>query len=128
MYKRQGRGFDRGKEAFGAFKEALEETLSDTRERGDLTTDRARELWNRAVDRARDATSDARDRFDFASRAEYEDLERRIAAIEVLLGVDRSAPPSGSASSEASESPSTTEGRGPAQAPSEPAPDPSTTD
>ena len=91
--ERVGRGFDRGKEAFGAFKEALEETFTDARERGDLTTDRARELWGRAVDRARDATSDARDRFDFATRAEFEALERRIAALELLLGVEPPEPP-----------------------------------
>jgi hypothetical protein len=111
--ERVGRGFDRGKEAFGAFREALEETFTDARERGDLTTDRAKELWGRAVDRARDATSDARDRFDFASRAEFEELRSRVAALETLLGVR---PPEPAADAESTEAPPAREGGEPREA------------
>ena len=94
--ERVERGLDRGKEAFTAFKDALEETFTEAREKGDLPSDRARDLWGKAVDRARDATSDARDRFDFATRAEIEALERRVAALEVLLGVTPEEAPSDS--------------------------------
>jgi hypothetical protein len=38
-----------------------------------------------AVDRARDATSDARERFDFVSAAEFEALEARVRALEERL-------------------------------------------
>jgi hypothetical protein len=105
--ERVERSFERGKEAFGAFKDALEETFTDARERGDLTTDRARELWGKAVDRARDATSDARDRFDFVTHAEYEALLLRVEALERLLGVQPPAP-------EASESAETPDESAPA--------------
>ncbi|MEQ9568900.1 MAG: hypothetical protein RLN75_01815 [Longimicrobiales bacterium] len=92
---RVGRGFDRGMGAFAAFREAFEETVTEARERGDLTTDRAKELLTRAVDRARDATADARDRLDFAPRAEFEALRRRVEELERRLGVhaDEASPP-----------------------------------
>lgn len=84
--ERMSDGFNRGLGVLSAFKEALEQTISEARERGDFSVDRARDAMRSAVDRAREATSDARDRFDFVSAAEFEELEARVRALEERLG------------------------------------------
>jgi polyhydroxyalkanoate synthesis regulator phasin len=79
-------GFNRGLGVLSAFKEALEQTISEARERGDFSVDRARDAMKSAVDRAREATTEARDRFDFVSAAEFEELEARVRALEERFG------------------------------------------
>ena len=76
------RRFRRGARAFGAFREALGDTIREARERGDFAPDRAREVMRDAVGRAREATHDARERFDFVTRGEYETLVRRVRELE----------------------------------------------
>lgn len=78
-------GFNRGLGVLSAFKEALEQTIAEARERGDFSVDRARDAMKSAVDKARDATSDARERFDFVSAAEFEALDARVRALEKRL-------------------------------------------
>jgi polyhydroxyalkanoate synthesis regulator phasin len=80
--------------AITAFKDAIGETLADARERGDLTTDRAREVIERAVERAREGTAEARDRFDFVSRQEFDALRLRVDALEARLSGQEPASPS----------------------------------
>ncbi|HUF76917.1 MAG TPA: hypothetical protein VMM35_11600, partial [Longimicrobiales bacterium] len=72
-----------------AFKDALEETINEARERGDISTERAKEVLKGALDRAQAAAADARERLDFATQAEHdalresvEELRRRVAALE----------------------------------------------
>ena len=67
-------GIRSGLGALSAFRDALEETIREARERGDLSADRARELVKEAVDKAQSAASGARDRLDFAHQAEFESL------------------------------------------------------
>lgn len=88
--ERMSDGFNRGLGVLSAFKEALEQTISEARERGDFSVDRARDAMKSAVDRAREATSDARERFDFVSAAEFDELEARVRALEERLGGDAS--------------------------------------
>ena len=83
-------GFNRGLGVLSAFKEALEQTISEARERGDLSVDRARDAMKSAVEKAREATSDARERFDFVSAAEFDELAARVRALEDRLGRDPS--------------------------------------
>jgi polyhydroxyalkanoate synthesis regulator phasin len=78
-------GFQRGLGVLSAFKDALEETIAEARERGDLSTDRAREVMRGAMGRARDATAEARERFDFVTQQEFDDLARRVSALEDQL-------------------------------------------
>ncbi len=92
-----GGAFHRGMDAFTALRDAFGETVSEAREKGDLTTDRARELLVRAVGRARDVTADARDRFDGPSRAEFEALQRRLEVLERHLGIAPDEDPPGDA-------------------------------
>ena len=73
---------NRGLGMLSAFRDALEETIHEARERGDLSTDRAKEAIRGAYEKARTASSDARDRFDFVGQAEFDALARRVADLE----------------------------------------------
>lgn len=80
--QRMGEGIRSGIGVLSAFKDALEETIREARERGDLSAERARQLMREALDKAQSAASGARERLDFAHQAELEELERRVAALE----------------------------------------------
>ena len=67
---------------FSAFREALDETIQEARERGEYTADRARDAMKDAMDRGRDATSEARDRFDFVTQGDFDALKARVATLE----------------------------------------------
>jgi polyhydroxyalkanoate synthesis regulator phasin len=83
--ERMSEGFQRGLGVLSAFKDALEETISEARERGDLNKDRARTVLHDAMEKARGAASDARERFDFVGQPEFEALARRVAELEARL-------------------------------------------
>lgn len=85
-------GFSRGLGMLSALKEALEETISEARDRGDLSVDRARDAMKDAVDRARDATSGARERFDFVMQGEFAALVKRVQELEARLDALAGAP------------------------------------
>jgi len=82
--EKQGRrdGFSEGvRQGLGvlsAFKEAIEETLSEVRERGDLNPDRARAAMKDALHRAQEVAGGARERVDFVSRKEFEAVKQRL--------------------------------------------------
>jgi len=72
-----------------AFKEAIEETIEEMRERGDLSPERAKDALRSTMDRAQRTMEETRERFDFVPRREFErlrnqvdDLRRRVAALE----------------------------------------------
>lgn len=65
-----------------AFKEAIEETIEEIRERGDLSPERAKEAVRTTMDRAQRAFEETRERFDFVPRREFEALRDRVAALE----------------------------------------------
>ncbi|MFS8637399.1 MAG: hypothetical protein FWJ74_04890 [Gemmatimonadota bacterium] len=65
-----------------AFKEAIEETIEEIRERGDLSPERAKEAVRSTMDRAQRAFEETRERFDFVPRREFEALRDRVAALE----------------------------------------------
>ncbi len=84
-----GDGIRQGIGVLSAFKDALEETINEARERGDLSTDRAKEVMKGALERAQTAASGARERLDFVNQAELEELQiaveeigQRVAALE----------------------------------------------
>jgi polyhydroxyalkanoate synthesis regulator phasin len=63
---RQGLGF------LSAFKDALEETIQEARDRGDLSGERAREVMKEALDKAHAAGERARERLDFAPQGDVD--------------------------------------------------------
>ena len=82
-------GIKQGIGVLSAFKDALEETINEARERGDLSPERAREVMKGALHKAQEAAEGARERLDFASQKEFdalveavEHLTERVAALE----------------------------------------------
>lgn len=95
-----GEGIRTGIGVLSALKEAIEETIQEAGERGDLSPQRAKEFLGDALHRAQDAAGEVRDRLDLvprrefdALRAEVDDLRRRL---DELAGRPRPAlPPAG---------------------------------
>ena len=84
-------GIRQGLGVLSAFKEAIEETIAEARERGDLSTDHAKDVMRGALDKAQAAAGSARDRFDFVTQLDFEslrdrmsDLASRVAALDGL--------------------------------------------
>jgi polyhydroxyalkanoate synthesis regulator phasin len=103
-------GVRQGLGVLSAFKEAMEETIRDARERGDLSADRAREMMQGAMSRAREAAGEAKERLDFVTHQEFEGLSARVEELRVRLEnlerrvpQDPSAGPSRPAAEEAGE-------------------------
>lgn len=61
-----------------ALKDAIEETVDDMLDRGELSQDRAREAVRTTMERAQTAFDDARDRFEFIPRREFEELAEDV--------------------------------------------------
>ena len=78
-------GIRQGLGVLSAFKDALEETIRDARERGDLSPDRAKEALRSAMARAQEAAGEARERFDFVPRADYDRLRGQVEELRVRL-------------------------------------------
>lgn len=78
--KREGfsEGVRQGLGVLSAFKEAIEETLSEVRERGDLNPERARAAMKEALHRAQAVAGEAREKVDFVGRKEFEALRDRV--------------------------------------------------
>lgn len=64
-----------------AFKEAIEETIDDLRERGEVGPDRAKEAVRSTMRRAQQAVDDTKDRLDFVPRRELDDLRTEVAEL-----------------------------------------------
>lgn len=78
-------GIRQGLGVLSAFKEAIEETIAEARERGDLSQDRAKEVMRNALDRAQNAAEEARERLDFVSQREFDRLVERVEELKVRL-------------------------------------------
>ncbi len=78
-------GLKQGLGMLSALKDALEETIAEARERGDLSSDRAREAVKGAMSRARTAADEARERLDFVPQREFDTLRDRVEELRVRL-------------------------------------------
>ena len=79
--RKVGDGLKQGLGFLSAFKDALEETIQEARERGDLSTDRAKEVMKEALDKAQAAGERARERLDFAHQTELEGLREAVESL-----------------------------------------------
>ncbi|MYH50597.1 MAG: hypothetical protein F4151_14015 [Gammaproteobacteria bacterium] len=81
-------GLSQGLGFLSALKDAIEETLAETREQGGPNAEAARDALKGALSRAQAAAGTARDRLDFVTRREMDQLreavERLAARIERL--------------------------------------------
>ena len=82
-------GIKQGIGVLSAFRDALEETINEARERGDLSADRAKEVMKSALHKAQEAAEGAKDRLDFVNQKEFDglrgvvdDIKDRVSALE----------------------------------------------
>jgi polyhydroxyalkanoate synthesis regulator phasin len=79
-------GIKQGLGVLSAFKEAVEETISEARERGELSTDRAKEIMKGALDRAQEAAGEARERGrEFVSQREFDGVREVVGDLKVRV-------------------------------------------
>lgn len=91
--ERVSEGIRQGIGVLSAFKEALEETIQEARDRGDLSADRAKQVMRDALERAQTAAGDAKERLDFVHQSDLDDLREeldtlraRVSALEAERG------------------------------------------
>lgn len=80
-----GEGIRSGIGVLTAFKEAIEDTIREAGERGDLKPERAREFLTDALGRAQEGVSDVRERLDFVPRREFEELRAEVRELRRRL-------------------------------------------
>jgi polyhydroxyalkanoate synthesis regulator phasin len=80
-----GDGIRTGIGILTAFKEAVEETLQEAVDRGDLSPDRAKQAMQGAADRLQAGLEDARDKFDVVTRRDFEALRDELADLRVRI-------------------------------------------
>jgi polyhydroxyalkanoate synthesis regulator phasin len=88
--------FKQGLGVLGAMKDAIEDTIREVRERGDLSPDRAKEVVRNAMDKAQEKAGEAREALDFVKQKEFdglksivEDLASRMGIVEDKSGVSK---------------------------------------
>jgi polyhydroxyalkanoate synthesis regulator phasin len=81
-----GDGIRTGIGVLNAFKEAIEETLQEAVDRGDLTPERAKRAMKDAAQRVQGAFEETREKMDFATRQEVEELRAEVTALRERLG------------------------------------------
>lgn len=74
-------GIKQGIGVLSAFKDALEETINEARERGDLSADRAKDVMKSALERAQEAAEGAKDRLDLVTQKEFDGLKEAVDRI-----------------------------------------------
>jgi polyhydroxyalkanoate synthesis regulator phasin len=76
-----GDGIRTGFGILNAFREAIEETLQEAVDRGDLSPDRARRAVKDAAERIQLRLDEVRDRIDLVSRREFDELREEVEAL-----------------------------------------------
>ena len=69
----------------GALKDSLEATFEELREKGEFTPDRAREAASATFRKAQDAVDDVRDRLDFVTRREFDQLRMEVYELRARM-------------------------------------------
>jgi polyhydroxyalkanoate synthesis regulator phasin len=81
-----GEGLRTGVGVLNAFREAIEETVSEALESGgDVTPDRAKAMMREAAQRVQSSFEETRERLDFVSRREFDELRREIADLRAQI-------------------------------------------
>lgn len=74
-------GIKQGIGVLAAFRDALEETINEAKERGDLSPERAKEVMKSALDKAQEAAEGARERLDFVQQSDFDTLRESVDSI-----------------------------------------------
>ncbi len=88
--------FKQGLGMLGAMRDAIEDTIRDIKERGDLAPDRAKEVVRGALDKAQQKAEEAREALDFVKQKEFDglksvvdDLASRLGIVEEKAGINQ---------------------------------------
>jgi polyhydroxyalkanoate synthesis regulator phasin len=68
-----------------ALKDAIEETLRDVRDTGDLDPQRAKDAMRSTMKKAQDAMDDVKDRLDFVPRKDHDALRSEVEALRARV-------------------------------------------
>jgi polyhydroxyalkanoate synthesis regulator phasin len=68
-----------------ALKDAIEETIRDVRDTGDLDPNRAKEAMKSTMRRAQDAVDNVADRLDFVPRKDFDALREEVEALRLRV-------------------------------------------
>lgn len=83
-------GIKQGMGVLNAMKDAIEETIKDAKERGDLSQERAKEVMKSGLEKAQQRVDSAREAFDFVSQNEFEGLRTKVDEIkDRVLNIER---------------------------------------
>lgn len=79
----------------GAMRDAIEDTIREAKERGDLSPDRAKEVMRSALNKAQEKAGEAKDALDLVKQKEFDvlrervdDLKSRLTRVEKHVGVE----------------------------------------
>lgn len=75
-------GIRQGIGVLSAFKDALEETINEARERGDLSPERAKKVMSDALHKAQEAAGEAKERLDLVSQKEFDGLRETVERLK----------------------------------------------
>ena len=78
-------GIKQGMSVLNAMKDAIEETIKEAKERGDLSQERAKEVMKSGLSKAQERMDSAREAFDFVSQNEFEGLRTRVDELKDRL-------------------------------------------
>lgn len=88
-----GEGIRTGIGILSALREAVEETLQEAVDRGDVSPDRARRAIRDMTERLSSTLEEARDRVDVVSRRELDELREEVAALRERVARLEGPPP-----------------------------------
>jgi len=78
-------GIKHGMSVLNAMKDAIEETIREAKERGDLSQERAKEVMKAGLSKAQERMDSAREAFDFVSQNEFEGLRTKVDQLKVRV-------------------------------------------
>jgi len=88
-------GIRQGMSMLNAMKDAIEETLNEAKERGDLSPERAKEVMRTTLEKAQTKAGEARDALDLVKQKDFDglrsavdDLKERVKKVERSVGLD----------------------------------------
>lgn len=79
-------GIKQGIGVLSAFKDALEETIQEARDRGDISAERAKEVMKDALHKAQEAAEGAKDRLDLVTQKEFDGLQDALDSVKERVG------------------------------------------
>ena len=78
-------GIRQGLGMLAAMKDAIEETLKEAKERGDLTPERAKDVMRSTLEKAQEKAGEAREALDFVKQKEFEALKELVERLDIRV-------------------------------------------